>query len=193
MSLPQKRTEQLSQREWQDYKLRLAMMTSNDEIKRWMGEDTVIIRYCQLANYNTIEELLPYDGAYAFILVEEKRSKGHWTLISRYRNTVEFFDPTGIKFDFELSFIPKIIKRFLGEDKHFLTHLLKKAKWLKVIWNKKKFQKNMKGVNTCGRHCILRAIFMKMGYDLKAYQDLIQEEIDRTLKPSDVLVVDLIK
>ena len=169
------------------------MMTSNEDIKKFMGEDAVIIRYCQLANYNTIEELLPYDGAYAFVLVEEKRSRGHWTLLTRYRNTVEFFDPLGVKFDGEFIYIPKVIRRFLGEDKYILTHLLKKAKWLKVIWNKKKFQKNIAGINTCGRHCILRAIFMKMGYDLKAYQDLIQEEIDRTLKPSDVLVVDLIK
>jgi hypothetical protein len=34
---------------------------------------------------------------------------------------------------------------------------------------------------------------MKMGYNLKMFQDLIQSEVEETGKPSDVLVVDWIK
>ena len=40
---------------------------SDSDLKRILGEDTRIITYPQLANYRTIEELLP--KAYDFVIV----------------------------------------------------------------------------------------------------------------------------
>ena len=184
----------MTEKEWQSYKLRLATQISDVDIKRWLGDnDDMILRYCQLANYNTIEEIVPYDGSFKFILTEDKANQGHWCVLLRYNNLIEWFDATGCRPDAELSFIPRSIKICLGEDKHLLSSLLKRTTWLKVIWNKMKLQKVQAGINTCGKWCISRVIFMKMGYSLKQFQDLIQTEVDETGKPSDALIVDWIQ
>ncbi len=185
---------QMTEREWQKYKLKLAVMISDVDIKRYLGDDDdLIIRYCQLQNYNTIDEIIPYDGSFKFVLTEDKMNSGHWCVLIRHNGVVEWFDPIGMRPDSELRFIPRSIKICLGEDKHYLSYLLKKTSWLKVIWNKMKLQRVATGINTCGRHCISRVIFMKMGYNLKQYQEMVQSEIEDTGKPSDVLVVDWIK
>jgi hypothetical protein len=56
-----------------------------------------------------------------------------------------------------------------------------------------KLQRVAQGINTCGRHCVLRIILMKMGLNLKQFQDIIQQEVEDTEMPSDVLVCDWIK
>lgn len=188
---------QMTEKEWQSYKLRLAVMVSDIDIKRYLGDnDDMIIRYCQLANYNTIEEVVPYDGAFKFVLTEERANQGHWCVLLRYNNIVEWFDPIGGaegRPDGELSFIPRSIKSCLGEDKHYLSHLLKKTTWLKVIYNKMKLQRVSPGINTCGRWCIARVMFMKAGSNLKQFQDMLVSEVEEKGRPSDVLVVDWIK
>ena len=193
MSLP-KKIVPMTEKVWHSYKLRLAMMITDVDIKRWLGDnDDMILRYCQLANYNTIDEVVPHDGSFKFILTEDRANQGHWCVLVRYNDTIEWFDPIGMRPDGELSFIPRAIKLCLGQDKHHLSSLLKRTTWLKLIWNKMKLQKVKPGINTCGKWCIARVVFMKMGYNLKMFQDLIQSEVEETGKPSDVLVVDWIK
>lgn len=184
----------LTEKEFNHFKLKLAAMMSDVDIKRYLGDnEDYILRYCQLRNYNTIDELLPVNGSFKVILTEDSKNHGHWCCILRQNNIIEWFDPIGVAPDYELSFIPKSIKCCLGEDKHYLTHLLKRANWLKVIWNKMKLQRVAQGINTCGRHCVLRIILMKMGLNLKQFQDIIQQEVEDTEMPSDVLVCDWIK
>ena len=48
---------------------------SDSELKRILGEDTRIITYPQLANYRTIEELLPKQYDFVIILLLERFHK----------------------------------------------------------------------------------------------------------------------
>jgi len=135
-----------------------------------------VIKYSELANYNSIEELLPKDRSYKIILIEENYNSGHWTCILRYGDTIEWFDSYGIDVDCELKFINAVKRRLLGEGRTILRDLLKKTKGKKIVYNHYKFQKLCNKSATCGRWVILRILMMKnFFYDLEEFQKFIKK------------------
>lgn len=158
---------------------------SDVDLRHHLGESAYddIIKYSELGNVNSIYDLLPEDRSYKIILIEQQVNKGHWVAIYRYKDvktkkdTIEAFDSYGNFIDSELSYIPKIIRQLLGQDENLLTKLLKKLpKDVPVVYNKKRFQKLKKDVNTCGRWVILRTIMMKdFFYNLEDFIDFINK------------------
>ena len=51
---------------------------SDSEIRRILGADTKIIKHSELANINSLGELLPRLVDYAIILHEDSYNRGHW-------------------------------------------------------------------------------------------------------------------
>jgi hypothetical protein len=125
------------------------------DLRKHLGESAYddIIKYNELANVNSIYDLLPHDRSYKIVLIEQKQNSGHLVAIYRYtdpktkKDTLEAFDSYGNFIDGELKFIPKMIRRLLGQEKNLLTELFKKLpKDVPVVYNKKKFQKLKNGV-----------------------------------------------
>lgn len=143
---------------------------TGDDIDRYLDAGSKkILKYSELANYRTIEELLPEPVDYRIILIEQNVDTGHWCCILRYNKVIEWFDPYGIKPDGELSFISKMKNRLLGQDVKYLTNLFSEATrrgWT-CIYNKKRLQKLKQGINTCGRWVLLRITMLtQMFFDL---------------------------
>ena len=143
---------------------------TGDDIDRYLDAGSKkILKYSELANYRTIEELLPEPVDYRIILIEQNVDTGHWCCILRYNKVIEWFDPYGIKPDGELSFISKMKNRLLGQDVKYLTNLFSEATrrgWT-CIYNKKRLQQLKQGVNTCGRWVLLRITMLtQMFFDL---------------------------
>jgi len=135
-----------------------------------------VIKYSDLANYKSIEELLPNDRSYKIILIEQNYNSGHWTCLLRYGNTIEWFDSYGLPVDGELKFINSVKRRLLGEGRKTLTELLSKVKDKNIVYNKVKLQKLCNKSATCGRWVILRILMMKnFFYNLKEFQDFIKK------------------
>jgi hypothetical protein len=135
-----------------------------------------VIKYSDLADYSSIEELLPGDRTYKIILIEDNYNSGHWTAVLRYDDTIEWFDSYGLPPDGELKFINAVKKKLLGEDKKLLGNLLSKVKDKKVVYNNSRLQKLCNKSATCGRWCILRIIMMKnFLYNLKDFQNFIKK------------------
>jgi hypothetical protein len=135
-----------------------------------------VIKYSELANYKSIEELLPKDRSYKIILIEENYNSGHWTALLRYGDTIEWFDSYGLAPDGELKFINAVKKRLLGEGRKTLTELLSKVKDKKVVYNKAKLQKLSNQSATCGRWVILRILMMtKFFYNLPEFVSFIKK------------------
>lgn len=98
-----------------------------------------------------------------FILFEEEstpnETSGHWFCICSQPGGMLVFDPyggtesdpwyDGIKFNT----IHKL--RELGQGRPLLDDVFRNA-GVKVLFNTTKFQKDIKDVNTCGRHCVVR-------------------------------------
>jgi hypothetical protein len=149
------------------------------DLKRYFPETNQpndnVIKYSELADLDSLEEILPYDKSWKIILIEQEYNLGHWTCVMRYGNFFEQFDSYGKKIDDELKFVTEIQKKLLGEDKKYLTALFKKLpRGSKKVWNKKKLQKLVNASATCGRWCIVRIIMMEMGFTLKQFQDFIE-------------------
>jgi hypothetical protein len=155
------------------------MLTNQEEeavIEEPMGDDDIkkyfpgakILTYSQLNDYDRIEDLLPEDKDFVFLLIEDSPNKGHWVSVSKYGNTVEFFDSYGGQPDSQLKWNSKVKNDKLGQSHKKLTELFNKFGG-RAVYNPIKYQEDAADVNTCGRHSAFRILNMKQGKDLEAY------------------------
>jgi hypothetical protein len=146
---------------------------SDKELKRILGANTKVLLYPDLAKYETVEELLPQPNDFAIILIVEDENRfnidGHWTVLLRYDNTYEYFDPYGNPVDYDLiNWMDKKQRVKLHENKKYLTYLLQGRTH---IYNRVRYEELRKGVNTCGSHSAYRCYkFKKYGFTLSDYQ-----------------------
>jgi len=176
---------------------RVSTNISDDDLRRYFGEDigTHIIKYSELSNYETIEDLLPHDKAFKIILFENDMNTGHWILLMRYGRTIEFFNSYGLRPNADFAFVSKIKNFFLGQSPDLLKTLLDDAKQrgYDVVYNKRKFQVMKKGINTCGRWIILRIILMtSLNQDLQGFIHFIDHLTEKYEYTPDILVSHLI-
>jgi hypothetical protein len=170
------------------YKLELKKMVSEDDFVRNLGLDVKnkTMKYSELENYKTIDELIPSKDDFRILLLESEPSVGHWVCLIRKDDTLEFFDSYGKTHKGELRFIPKFINKMLNQPDDYLTKIMKSSK--NPIFSTLKLQNENPDVCTCGRHCIARILCGKAGYDLNDYEQLIKKESERREMPSDILV-----
>lgn len=172
------------------YETELKKMFSDADFTRYFG-DGKVIKYSDLSNYPTINDLLPNNKDFKIILIESQYNSGHWVCVMKYNNIIEFFNSYATKPEYDFKFIPTFTKHLLGQGGNLLTKLLKtKDKGQKVYYNKKKLQQINDHVNTCGRHVICRILAMLVGYELDEYINKVEEKMEETGKPADILVVD---
>ena len=139
-----------------------------DEDLRAYFPGAKVIVYSDLAKYNSLEDLLPKDKDFAFILLESSPNRGHWTVLSKYGDTAEFFDSYGGRPDSQLKWNKDSTNKKLGQGKKLLSEHLKGFQG-NVVYNPIKYQSDGVDVNTCGRHDCFRVQNMLDGKDLDAY------------------------
>jgi len=156
----------------------LAPLTDLD-IKKYIP-NARIMSSSEIGNYNSLDKLMPNNKDCIFVIYESKPNYGHWVLISRYpSNVFEYFDSYGGKIDEPIDWVNKQTQNSL-DLKPYLTDILEKAKKdnqnLDIIYNSKDFQNGEnKGIATCGRHCILRALtIIKDNQQLTDYIKMMQ-------------------
>jgi hypothetical protein len=150
-----------------------------------------IIKYSDLANYTTINDLLPNSGDYKIILIETKKNGGHWTSIARRGNDLYYFDSYGERVDGEFRFISDVIKQLLGENRRYLTKLIKKSN-MKLYENKIDYQMEGPNICTCGRYTMVWLKYFEMGHSLAQFQEFMKKTKDAYPNaPYDILIVDM--
>lgn len=175
------------------YETELKKMFSDSDFKRYFG-DGKVIKYSELGNYHSINELLPNDKDFRIILVESKYNQGHWTAIMKYGDIIEWFNSYGTKPEYDFKFIPSFTKYLLGQGGNALTKLLNtKDKRQKVYYNKKKLQVIDDNINTCGRWVTARILGMLVGYELDDFINKVEDKVEESGKPTDILVVDWVR
>ena len=174
-----------------------------DLIEEPMGDDDIryyfpsakIFKYSQLAEYRRLEDLLGVQGQpvdYCFLLYEDSPNKGHWTLLSRYGNTVEFFCSYGSKVDEPLGWIPCSLRKPLHQCKPYMSNLLNQSPF-EVVYNPVAYQGEGGDVNSCGRHCVLRlSTLLHDDYRLPQYYDFLRELHRKSGATYDEIVATLI-
>lgn len=126
---------------------------SEDEILTLVDHKANLVLYPDIKQYRSIDHLLgPYGAVIILYITGQSGSTvyGHWTCLFRIdNNTLEWFDPYGMKPDQEL-YMSKIKYPF------FLSNLLKQSHY-NIIYSIHRLQstKNM-SISTCGRFVGLR-------------------------------------
>ncbi len=129
---------------------------SNSDILKLTDNKCNVMTYSELLNYPTLDKALGPHGALC-VLYETSPRFGHWVAVIKVNdNLVEQFDPLSNKPDRQWQFITDEYKK-----KPYLSHLMKESPY-KLSYNQYKFQKNKKGINTCGRWCALRIILKSL-------------------------------
>ena len=132
----------------------------DDSEIRFYLPDAKILTYPELSKYRNINELLPENKDYAIILYLDQPNKGHWTCVLKYNNTIEMFDPYGIKeLDEELKWIPCSERIKLKQAVPYMTRLFNSIeKPQKGIISSIEYQDDKNNVNSCGRHVVYRIL-----------------------------------
>jgi hypothetical protein len=144
-------------------------------IKQYLP-DANIIMYNQLPRYKNIEELLPHDKSYFVLMYQDSPNTGHWTVVLRQKNTVEYFDSYGSYPDKDLNWVSKEKRHSLGIDGKYLSNLFNKTK-LKVVYNTEPYQASGKEIATCGRHVVFRIMNINKG--LLNYHKFIKNQMKK--------------
>jgi len=163
---------------------------SDSDIRRILGSGAKIFKYSELANFESLEQLLPNAVDYCIILYEDGPNHGHWVGLSKYGNTFEHFDSYGIKPDKELAWINFKTRRYLQENAPYLTQLLRGEHY---VYNNVRFQAMDSNVNTCGSHVVHRLYRLKNeNMDLKSYQKFMLKIKDEYNMGYDLIVAEFI-
>ena len=149
---------------------------SDNDLVTYFGKNfnKHIIKYSELKNYNSIDELLPNNKSFVIILIEFLKNCGHWVMLSKYKidnkYIIEYFNSYGSFPSHELKLVDDDKLEELDVYKKYLNILLTKAmKKYKIIYNDIQFQSDNPEIATCGRHCILRQIMIKY-FDLNLFE-----------------------
>lgn len=130
-----------------------------------------IIMYKNLANYATIEELLPNEGDWKIIFIQwAVNSVGHWVVCYKYKNKYCYFNSYGKAPDLDLNVISRSIKRILGEETAQFKRLLHGQKM-----SHSPFKLQGEKSESCGRYCVSRIQLLQQGYSCDEYKKYLDE------------------
>ena len=138
-------------------------MVSAKDIKRLLGHGIKIIRFPDLSEYNSMNEVLPYpnDCAVIFFIDEQTPTSniGHWVCIMRNGDRYEFFDSYGLSPKEDLEHIDKEKRIKFGEQRNYLKELGGGA----ILHNPVDYQGWSPKIATCGRYVIIRLLAFMSG------------------------------
>jgi hypothetical protein len=153
-----------------------------------------IMRYSGLAKLSDIEQLLPTDKSFVFLLYENTPGSGHWVVVMRYGRTIEFFCSYGSNIDVPLRWQNPKDNAMLGQRQPYLSILLNKAKdRFRIIHNPVSYQSKKDGVATCGAWDVMRVNQMKNhNQDLQEFHDYMEQVKKETGLTYDEIVVNYV-
>jgi hypothetical protein len=163
---------------------------SGEEIMKLCGGKIKVLPYPAVSSFDNIDDLLEPYGRVAILYMSRPRF-GHWVLLHKLKNgVIELFDSYGLCIDDELDYIDKRFRQQSNQLRKHLTRLLIQHKY-KVAYNDHPLQAVAKGVSTCGRWVVCRALNADVGTD--AFARRIRGAAKRCKLTPDQLVCQLVE
>jgi hypothetical protein len=144
---------------------------SDEDIEKILGK-TFIFSYPYLDDVNSIDDVFDSKGRSIMLFLTENENTGHWCCMIKKNNEIHYFDPYGVKPEGEKKWLSKEKLEELDQEKPVLTKLFRKS-GCAIFFNDYCFQKEQKGINSCGRHCATRLLYKDLS--LEEYYDMIKE------------------
>jgi hypothetical protein len=171
---------------------------SDAEITKCLGSDAKVIEYGKLADYESIQQLLPKKRDYVVILVGVKdKADGHWQAVIRNGKKIIFFCSYGERPDKALLWSKTTVREDMNQDIPHLSLLLNKAvdAGFKVTFNDFPFQSPVENkYATCGRWlCLVISYYMHTKRpSLKEFHRIIMQMSEKYELVPDLLVSKLV-
>ena len=131
---------------------------SDDDIRRVLGNDIKIMTYPELEDMPSIDDCFDRKGRCILLFLTESETSGHWCCMMKKNGSIYFWDPYGDEPEEQKDGVPKSRLEQLDMEEPYLTRLLR-ACGKPVYYNSHQYQKDRRGVNTCGRWCIARLLY----------------------------------
>lgn len=131
---------------------------SDSEIRSWLPRASVLVYSGFAAQVKAGVPLRTIMGpSQTLVLLYETRPRqGHWVVVfERPTGAVECFDSLGYLPDNELEFVPRSYRGVSDQDHSWLLWALAQD-GRSVEYNEVPLQRDVPGVATCGRWCVLR-------------------------------------
>lgn len=150
---------------------------SDEEVLRLVDGRSNLVLYEDIHNYKTIDDLLyPYDACIILYVFQKKPyTFGHWVLMHKRGNELEYFDSYGKEIDYPLDEVPKNLKKQTNQDYAYLTKLIVDSPY-KIQYNDHQFQESDPKIKTCGRYVALRLLLKDLS--LKKFEKLFKNNPD---------------
>lgn len=174
---------------------------SDEQIKQILGSKCRILKYSELGEYSSIEELLPNPKDYVIILSQQAEGMGHWVAITRanYGGISNFcqFDSFGYRVDKSLEWCPENLRNELGQDIPYLSYLFNKGlenKKFRMTFNSYPFQNRVNDYSTCGRWDVawIQFVLKNKKPNIKGFYDYIKNLCKKFELTPDMLISKLI-
>lgn len=151
---------------------------SNLDIQHYLGENTPILNYEDLTNYDTIKQLLPKQKDFVIFLFHTEENYGHWITLIRHNKSILYFDSYGYRPDKIMDWNSNYMNKQLHQSFPQLSFLLNDAvdEGFKVTFSETQFQKrNDYDYSTCGRWVTAINLYYLKNKNptLKGFYDLI--------------------
>lgn len=171
---------------------RIKYDSMDDAEIRTVCPDARIMTNGDLSQFQHIDELFPQQSGHVFLLYGPV-SEGHWVLVSKYNNVIEFFNSYSGRVDGCVKWYKNIpATKIGGGATPYLTKILQNCPY-KIIYNGFDFQDNKDlAVSTCGRWCCLRHQTIQDGMSLKQFIETIKAVKKKTKLSFDEIVSELI-
>jgi len=162
---------------------------SDGAVREALGADTRILKYSELKNYRSMTELLPKPNTFFICLLEEDVNRGHWVAMMRLKKNYFYFNSYGVKYDADLSVIPRCIRRILDEDPARQFKRLLGGR--KCDWNRVKVQGEKS--QTCGRWVVLAIVMMCfLQYSPEELVELVRDKSKASGQSFDEIVCQIV-
>lgn len=145
---------------------------SDGDIRTILGDDIRILTYPDLGKLKDWRQMFDAKGRCILLFLTSSPTEGHWCCLLNKKKGIEFFDPYGEPPGEILEDIPDSRLAALDQNQPYLTRLLR-ASGKPVFYNTYPFQTDKSGVNTCGRHCVVRCLYAPKS--LEQYLKVIQK------------------
>jgi len=131
---------------------------SDGDIRALLGNDISILTYPELAHKRSLNDCFDKKGRCIILFLTEDDHTGHWCCMLRKKKGIEFFDPYGDEPEEQFDKVPKPRLEAMDEAEPYLTELMR-GSGLPIYYNTHPFQKEIRNLNTCGRHCVARLMY----------------------------------
>lgn len=153
----------------------------SDEVIKRLSPDINIVLYSELSNMTPAQVLKKMP---LVILYQVTKNTGHWTLLHKTPEGIEFFDSYGYQPDKQFNHISY-------QQPHYIAKLLLTLhkSGYNINYNEYPFQESKPGINTCGRHVLIRHMYSHL--PIKKYKEKLDELCKRNNINYDKLMVKL--